>query len=162
MAWNSALTIPTLALWESSKTSRLLNYSRNSWQTSKEGWAAMSLPKNWWPCSMTMAGKWTGPSPYRFRGQESRAFLSYFPALLYIVFSGVKMEDRQKLKIIHQASILCRRLVSLSVPISDITNADLVQGDADAKALSKLVYAHYKTIPDVLRDNQLTKCFIRM
>ena len=82
-------------------------------------------------------GKCDNDFNYRFRGQESRAYLKHFPELCRLVLNSIDVHD-DKIRIlrVHMQSVFLRKLVSISVRISDITEVDI----AVAKKLGAQLY----------------------
>ena len=58
---------------------------------------------------------------FRFRGQESRAYLTHFPALISLLFRDVGEYWQQKLLRVHLQSILPPNAVSYLVRITNVS-----------------------------------------
>lgn len=82
---------------------------------------------------------------FRFRGQESRAYLTHFPTLINLVFNSVGEEDKCKLLVIHRSLILLRRLISISARITDISEEELDAAELDATELSTMAVHKFST-----------------
>ena len=73
---------------------------------------------------------------YRFRGQESRAFMTHFPEICRFLIKSLPNDEEKTLVLrTHYQSVLLRRLVSASVRISDIDQDVILQAKKDGAAL---------------------------
>ena len=79
---------------------------------------------------------------FRFRGQESNAFLKYFPALILHVLSSVEEVDlegtyKERLKKYFKQLILLRKMISYSVRLIDFSSNELEDMIESGKGLFK-------------------------
>jgi hypothetical protein len=81
---------------------------------------------------------------FRFRGQESLAYIKHFQSLIFMLLSNIT-NDELKIKI-HQmfyCSLLLRRVISYSVRIEDFDNNMQIQLENNASPLFKACCLFY-------------------
>ena len=80
---------------------------------------------------------------FRFRGEESRNYLTNFPLLVSMLFDKISIENcRDRLMVIFMLSINLRRLISYTVRVQDITMDDVNEMEHVAKKMFKLCCLH--------------------
>ena len=73
---------------------------------------------------------------FRFRGKESLAYLKHSPALVFLMKESISdATGKMKVMIVHEQSILLRRVISYSVRIEHFNAFDLEQMESTGRSL---------------------------
>ena len=74
---------------------------------------------------------------FRFRGKESFLYLKYFPSLVLLMMQNlVDNSAKRRVMIVHEQSILLRKMISYSVRVENFTRSDL----QDMKTCGRSLY----------------------
>ena len=103
---------------------------------------AKKLKEYWSSCRETRS-----EFSFRFRGEESRNYLTGFPLLISMLFDNILIEKwRIRLIVIFILSIDLRKLISYTVWVKDIIMEDVIEMELVAKKMFKLCCLHDKSM----------------
>ena len=99
--------------------------------------------KEYWSCCRETRSEFS----FRFRGEESRNYLTGFPLLISMLFDNILIEKwRIRLIVIFILSIDLRKLISYTVRVKDIIMEDVIKMELVAKKMFKLCCLHDKSM----------------
>ena len=101
--------------------------------------------KEYWSCCRETRSEFS----FRFRGEESRNYLTGFPLLISMLFDNILIEKwRIRLIVIFILSIDLRKLISYTVRVKDIIMEDVIEMELVAKkCLNYVVYMINQCLP---------------